>query len=106
MDQLPALRASLDFFGQRSTGLRPWLLTVGAPRLQITIKFPLPSALKGAETLYRGRLWLDAETAQLRREERDGTGSLVRKILLRKQEVTACITHYFDVVSCPSIESV
>lgn len=33
----------------------------------------LPSALKGAEMLYRGRLWLDAETAQLWREEREFT---------------------------------
>ena len=33
----------------------------------------LPSALKGAEPLYRGRLWLDAETAQIWREERELT---------------------------------
>lgn len=33
----------------------------------------LPPALKGAEPLYRGRLWLDAETAQIRREEREVT---------------------------------
>ncbi len=33
----------------------------------------LPSALKGAEPLYRGRLWLDAETAQIWREEREVT---------------------------------
>jgi hypothetical protein len=33
----------------------------------------LPTALKGAETLYRGRLWLDAETAQIWREEREIT---------------------------------
>jgi Sec-independent protein translocase protein TatA len=33
----------------------------------------LPSPLKGAEGFYRGRLWLDAETAQLRREERELT---------------------------------
>ncbi|HEY9405024.1 MAG TPA: hypothetical protein VIQ24_20400 [Pyrinomonadaceae bacterium] len=33
----------------------------------------LPSALKGAEPLYRGRLWLDAETAQVWREEREVT---------------------------------
>lgn len=31
----------------------------------------LPSHLKGAETRYRGRLWLDAETAQIRREVRE-----------------------------------
>jgi hypothetical protein len=39
----------------------------------VTIKLSLPSVLKGAEPLYRGRLWLDAETAQLRREERELT---------------------------------
>lgn len=33
----------------------------------------LPPVLKGAEPLYRGRLWLDAETAQLWREERELT---------------------------------
>ena len=31
----------------------------------------LPPVLKGAEQRYRGRLWLDAETAQIWREERD-----------------------------------
>ena len=31
----------------------------------------LPARFKGAETLYRGRLWLDRETARLRREERE-----------------------------------
>lgn len=38
-----------------------------------TTKVSLPSALKGAESLYRGRLWLDAETAQIWREERELT---------------------------------
>ncbi len=39
------------------------------------IKFDvsLPPALKGAEPLFRGRLWVDAETAQLWREEREWT---------------------------------
>ena len=39
------------------------------------IKFnvSLPPALKGAEPLFRGRLWVDAETAQLWREEREWT---------------------------------
>jgi hypothetical protein len=41
---------------------------------RVTTKFSsLPSALKGAEPLYRGRLWLDAETAQIWREERELT---------------------------------
>jgi hypothetical protein len=39
----------------------------------ITFNLSLPSALKGAEALHRGRLWLDAETAQLRRELREMT---------------------------------
>jgi hypothetical protein len=38
-----------------------------------TVKLSLPSALKGSELLYRGRLWLDAETAQLWREEQEMT---------------------------------
>lgn len=33
----------------------------------------LPQRLKGAEPLYRGRLWLDRDTARLRREERELT---------------------------------
>jgi hypothetical protein len=33
----------------------------------------LPSKLKGAETRYHGRLWLDPKTAQLRREVREMT---------------------------------
>jgi hypothetical protein len=33
----------------------------------------LPSPLKGAEAFYRGRLWLHAETAQIRREVREMT---------------------------------
>ncbi|HZG51015.1 MAG TPA: hypothetical protein VEZ40_02665 [Pyrinomonadaceae bacterium] len=39
----------------------------------ITFKLSMPPALKGAESFYRGRLWVDAETAQLRREEREWT---------------------------------
>lgn len=40
----------------------------------VTTKFSsLPAALKGSEPLYRGRLWLDAETAQIRREEQELT---------------------------------
>lgn len=33
----------------------------------------LPAPLKGGEVFYRGRLWLDAETAQIRREVREVT---------------------------------
>lgn len=40
----------------------------------IALKFSsLPRALKGSEPMFRGRLWLDAETAQLWREEREIT---------------------------------
>lgn len=39
----------------------------------LNVKLSLPSVLKGAELLYRGRLWLDAETSQLWREEREWT---------------------------------
>jgi len=35
------------------------------------VELSLPAKLKGAELLYRGRLWLDRETARLRREERE-----------------------------------
>jgi Sec-independent protein translocase protein TatA len=45
----------------------------------------LPSPLKGAEVFFRGRLWLDAETAQLRREVREITlrlPSLSRPLVL------------------------
>jgi len=37
------------------------------------IKLSLPGKLKGAEALYRGRLWLDHDTARLRREVREWT---------------------------------
>lgn len=40
---------------------------------RITTNLSLPSVLKEAEPLYRGRVWLDAETAQLWREERELT---------------------------------
>jgi hypothetical protein len=40
---------------------------------QLTTDLSLPPVLKGAEPLYRGRVWLDAETAQIRREERELT---------------------------------
>lgn len=43
-----------------------------SPRLTTRLSAP-PPALKGAEPLFRGRLWLDAETAQIRREERELT---------------------------------
>ncbi len=39
----------------------------------LALKISLPADLKGAESRYRGRLWLDAETAQLWREERELT---------------------------------
>ncbi len=39
----------------------------------INVKLSLPDPLKGAEPLFRGRLWLDEDTARLRREERELT---------------------------------
>jgi hypothetical protein len=54
-----------------------------------TVKLSLPSALKGAELLYRGRLWLDAETAQLWREEQEMTlqhPSLARPLIWTRFE--------------------
>ena len=45
----------------------------------------LPAPLKGAEVFFRGRLWLDAETAQIRREVRELTlrlPSLSRPLVL------------------------
>jgi hypothetical protein len=56
---------------------------------QLKTEFSLPSELKGAEPLYRGRLWLDAETAQIRREERELTlrlGSLSHPLILMRFE--------------------
>lgn len=56
---------------------------------QLSFKFSLPAALKGAEPLYRGRLWLDAETAQIWREEREVTlrhDSWSRPLILWKFE--------------------
>jgi hypothetical protein len=49
----------------------------------------LPRPLKGAEVFFRGRLWLDAETAQLRREVREMTlrlPSLSRPLVLHRFE--------------------
>lgn len=37
----------------------------------VNIDFKVPDMLKGSEFLYHGRLWLDAETAQIRREVRE-----------------------------------
>lgn len=42
------------------------------PELNIQLS-SLPKRLKGAEVLFRGRLWLDRDTARLRREERELT---------------------------------
>jgi hypothetical protein len=40
---------------------------------EFDMKFSMPERLKGAEPRYRGRLWLDRDTARLRREERELT---------------------------------
>jgi hypothetical protein len=62
-----------------------------SPNPDIAMKFSsLPSELKGAETRFHGRLWLDAETAQLRREVREMTlehPSLSRPLILMKYDL-------------------
>ena len=58
------------------------------PELNTTFS-SLPRRLKGAEPLYRGRLWLDRDTARLRREERELTirhASLPAPLMLMKFE--------------------
>jgi hypothetical protein len=50
----------------------------------------LPSELKGAGTLFRGRLWLDPETAQIRREVREMTlehPSLSRSLIMMRYDL-------------------
>jgi hypothetical protein len=62
-----------------------------SPNPDIAMKFSsLPSELKGAETRYHGRLWLDAATAQLRREVREMTlehPSLSRPLILMRYDL-------------------
>ena len=61
-----------------------------APIPELSWKFSLPAALKGAEPHYRGRLWLDAETAQIWREEQELTlrhPSLRAPLTLFRQEL-------------------
>jgi hypothetical protein len=58
------------------------------PDLNIKLS-SLPERLKGAEPLHRGRLWLDRDTARLRREERELTirhASLPTPLTLMKFE--------------------
>ena len=61
--------AGREHIGGRDVIVLQYQQVAQSPRL--TIKLSLPSELKGAEPLYRGQLWLDAETAQLWREERE-----------------------------------
>jgi hypothetical protein len=42
-----------------------------APNPYLKVDLRLPSMPKANDPYYRGRLWLDARTAQIRREERD-----------------------------------
>jgi hypothetical protein len=61
----------------------------------------LPERLKGAEPLYRGRLWLDRETARLRREERELTikhASLPTPLTLMKYEFSYANSR-FDILT-------
>jgi hypothetical protein len=56
---------------------------------EIRFDISAPSMLKGAETLFRGRLWLDAETKQLWREVREMTlrhPSLTEPLVLFRYE--------------------
>jgi len=61
-----------------------------SPNPDIAMKLSsLPSELKGAETRYHGRLWLDAKTVQLRREVREMTlehPSLSRPLIIMRYE--------------------
>lgn len=61
-----------------------------SPNPDIDLKLSsLPSALKGAGTRYRGRLWLDAQSAQIRREVRETLiqhPSLTRSLVLMRYE--------------------
>jgi hypothetical protein len=55
----------------------------------INLKLELPTPLKGSESFHRGRLWLDAETAQIRREVREFTlqpPSVNRPLVLTRYE--------------------
>jgi hypothetical protein len=60
------------------------------PNAEVAMKLSsLPSELKGAETRYRGRLWLDAETSQIRRELREMVivhPSLTRALVMMKYD--------------------
>lgn len=60
-----------------------------APIPETSFDLTLPTPLKGAEPIYRGRVWLDAETAQIRRGVRDLTlrhPSLKEPLTLLKYE--------------------
>lgn len=55
----------------------------------INLKLNLPTPLKGSEAFHRGRLWLDAETAQIRREVREFTlqpPSVIRPLVFFRYE--------------------
>ena len=57
----------------------------------------LPSHLKGAWTRYRGRLWLDAKTAQIRREVREITmehPSLTRSLIIIRYDLNYADSRY------------
>lgn len=45
--------------------------TQRGPSQQLKVDLRLPSLPKASDSFYRGRLWLDARTAQIRREERE-----------------------------------
>jgi hypothetical protein len=64
---------------------------------QQTFKLSLPPVLKGAEPLFRGRLWLDAETAQIWREEREWTlrhPTLVNPLVFMRFEFDYAVSRF------------
>ncbi|MFL6253732.1 MAG: hypothetical protein ACJ74T_01795 [Pyrinomonadaceae bacterium] len=69
---------------------------------EINIKLSsLPERLKGAEPFFRGRLWLDRDTARLRREERELTirhASLPTPLTLMKFEFSYADSR-FDILT-------
>lgn len=74
----PWARALFDFtrVGDERVNARPVVVVAYAQAVadnRFGFKLSLPSEVRGSPPLYRGRLWLDAETAQLWREVRDVT---------------------------------
>jgi hypothetical protein len=90
-----SLRESFEFkvagreqVNGHDTILVEYLQVSQTPKLAYNLSLPAP--LKGAQPLYRGRVWLDAETAQLRREVREFAlrlPSLARVLVMTRFEL-------------------